>query len=282
MIKKIYLLFIISFIVNPLYSKDFYLEPYKTNYILPFSYKPGKTYYSYNLSDKYTNTEFEFQISLKYNFYNNLFNLNEKYYLSYTQKTFWQLYTDSSPFREINYNPELFVVFPFKRDIGCFHFKKFKASIVHNSNGRGNIIEINPQYYSSDIRYFQNSSRSHNYLEFSTLFEFHNIDVVSSFLINYLGKSDLYDNPDIYTYYGHFGLQFHYNLKDFDLSLKTHFNPIKLNGNLEFNIFHEVPHSDSLYIYFKYFHGYYESLIDYNNNVDKISVGLSFNLDKVF
>ncbi|WP_321778024.1 phospholipase A [Sulfurimonas sp.] len=89
----------------------FGLKPYRTNYLLPFGYRTNGTYDNYSPTGDYKKMEAELQISLKLNVGSGLFGLDEKYYLSYTHKAFWQIYMESSPFRETTYNPEAFVVF---------------------------------------------------------------------------------------------------------------------------------------------------------------------------
>ena len=279
---KFSIFFLLSFFVsfNLIANDKFFLEPYKTNYILPFSYKSGENYNSYSLSDTYSNLEFEFQISLKYNFYNNLFGFNESYNVVYSQKTWWQLYSESSPFREFNFNPEFFVSIPFTYSVNNFKFRNLKLSFVHNSNGKGNIEENN--LILADKLNLKNNSRSHNYFEASSLMSFNNIDIEISSLINYLGSFDLSDNPDIYDYYGYLGLKLNYKLDDYNLMFSGRINPLNGNGNLEVSTYYTINKKENFYLYFKYFYGYGESLIDYNNRINKVGIGIAFNLPNLF
>lgn len=274
--------FILFFKTSYSYASDkFFLEPYKPNYILPISYKSGEAYNSYSLSDNYGNFESEFQISLKYNFLYNLFDLHETYFISYSQRAWWQIYSVSSPFREINYNPELFVSIPMNLSYKDIRLNYLNISFVHNSNGKGNIENSNPDLVSDDLL-FSNNSRSLNYLELTSFISYKNLNTKLSFILPFLGDMDLSDNPDIYDYYGYFCFETLISLDDYYMSIGGRFNPKTNNGNIELNTYYTLNKKENLYIYFKYFYGYGESLIDYNNNVSKVSLGVAFNLPNLF
>ncbi len=51
-------------------------------------------------------TQVKFQFSFKYDFWPST--SHHTVYLAYTQKSLWDLYDKSSPFRESNYAPEIF------------------------------------------------------------------------------------------------------------------------------------------------------------------------------
>jgi len=119
----------------------FGLKPHDKNYILPLSYREG-TYTSYVPSDEYQNTEAEMQISLKYDASVNLFGFDEIYSLAYTQKSMWQIYTDSSPFRETNYSPEALVSIPIYHNSDILSLKMIRFSLSHQSNGQADVTDL--------------------------------------------------------------------------------------------------------------------------------------------
>ncbi|MEA3227714.1 MAG: phospholipase A, partial [Campylobacterota bacterium] len=121
--------------MNRWLNSHFGLEPYKENYLLLLGYRKS-SYKSYIPTDVYTNVESELQISLKLNVKNNILGLDEKYYLSYSHHSFWQIYSSSSPFRETIYNPEAFVIFPIS-DSSIFNLSSLKIAMAHRSNGQG-------------------------------------------------------------------------------------------------------------------------------------------------
>jgi len=74
----------------------------------------------------------KFQISLRYEL---LMDPPGRWHfmLAYTQKSFWNIYDSSAPFRENNYNPELFIQW----DPHLAPLEYVKAGYAHESNGLG-------------------------------------------------------------------------------------------------------------------------------------------------
>jgi len=251
-------------------NSDFGLEPYKVNYLLPFGYRKDGVYKSYVPTDVYKNVEAELQISLKLNVKNNLLGLHEKYYLSYTHQSFWQIYSESSPFRETIYNPEAFVIFPVK-DSSFVHLKIIKLALAHRSNGQGDNRNLDPEIYAN----VENRSRSLNYVY--TTFRFQRLSMITDFEFwaRIPEDKETDDNSDIMKYLGFSSVKFRYFLGEHLFTLfargnfKTHY------GAIEATYSHPLIIKD-VYFYSKIFSGYEESLIDYNNNITKFSVGFSF------
>ncbi|MBU0720998.1 phospholipase A [bacterium] len=249
---------------------SFGLKPYRVNYILPYGYA-SKSYSSYIPEEEYKNIEAELQVSLKINVGYNLFGLNEMYYISYTHKAFWQIYTKSSPFRETNYNPDAFVIFPIADTKSVFKLKSLKIAIAHLSNGQGNNEDvIFPTGYTNP----GNRSRSVNYF-YTTLSMQHG--VLLSDLQIWLPltvNGDLSDNPDIVDYTGYANLKLSYFYDSHMFTLMGRMCATSGQGAIEGT--YSYPLTDDVYLYTKLFSGYGESLIDYNNNITKFSVGFSF------
>jgi phospholipase A1 len=246
------------------------LEPHKANYLLPYGYA-DKIYKSYVPSDEYKHIEAELQVSLKMNVGNNLFGLDEMYYASYSQKSFWQVYTKSSPFRETNYNPELFVVFPIE-DNSLLGLQSINLKFAHLSNGQGNIEEVDSNI--SSTFGIKNRSRSINY--FSTTIRFQHKSLITDLEI-WIPNSfngDLSDNPDIMNYLGYTGLNFKYFYEKSLFTLMARLNIDTGFGAIELG--YSYPIIEDVYFYTKVFNGYGESLIDYDNNINKVAFGFSF------
>ena len=112
--------------LEQLVTKDFGIYPYKKNYFLP------ATYTFNNISNR-DNFETSFQISLEKPISNDFFGLNETISIAYTQKSFWQTASSSAPFRETNYEPEIFMQIPNDDK----YLKLYKTSFLHTSNGKG-------------------------------------------------------------------------------------------------------------------------------------------------
>ena len=244
----------------------FGLKPYKPNYLLPYGYTKHD-YKSYS-SDVYYNQEAELQISLKIPISKNLFGLDGTYYLSYSQKSFWQIYTKSSPFRETNYNPEAFVVFPIFSDISGFKLRSIKFSLAHLSNGQGN-KSVLPN---GNV---VNRSRSINYIYTDIAFQNDTLLTDFTLMTPYLGAGDLSDNPDIMDYLGYTAVKFTYFKGKNMFTLMGRGNLVTRRGAIEFTYSHPILKTKT-YFYAKIFSGYMESLIDYNHEVTKFSIGFAF------
>ncbi len=106
-----------SVIANMLQEHDnpFTLYPYDTNYIIytDTSDLNKEAISSYNWSENARKDEVKFQLSLAFPLWRGILGPNSVLGASYTQKSWWQLSNskESSPFRETNYEPQLFLGF---------------------------------------------------------------------------------------------------------------------------------------------------------------------------
>ncbi len=257
-------------------DSDFGLYAYKTNYLLPLSFSSTKYHYwrengiISNSNIYYKQYEAEFQISLKKPLSFNLFGLNEIIAFAYTQKVWWQIYAPSSPFRETNYEPEIFITIPTPIYIDKkSNLKGIRLGFVHESNGRAGL-----------------QSRSWNRLYISSVWQY------KTFFTNFRiwhrisedaknSPTDLYgdDNPDIVDYMGYGDISLSYLLGKNQIGLVLR-NNLNFSGNnrgalmLDWSL--PLLYAKDSFWYIKIFSGYGESLIDYNRHVDKLSLGFSF------
>jgi len=244
------------------------LEAYKVNYLLPFGYA-NKTYLSNGRPVVYRNIEAELQVSLKRKIASNLFALHGSYYLAYSQKSFWQLYTYSAPFRETDYNPEGFVVFPIDDEKYSVKIRSLKFALAHKSNGQPNTTNV---YV--DGKKMSNLSKSINYF-YTTMRMQRDTLIVDLTLQAPLGTGpNLSDNPDIMDYLGYNKIKFTYFYNKSIFTFMGRGNFATLRGALELT--YSYPLRDETNLYIKLFSGYGESLIDYNRNITKLSIGFSF------
>lgn len=245
---------------------NFALETYKVNYILPYGY--STKVYKPKGPVKYKNIEAELQVSLKMRVGKNLLGLHESYYASYSHQSFWQIYITSAPFRETNYNPEGFVIFPVS-DSSSFKLRSIKLAIAHKSNGQPNTEDI-----SLNGEPLGNLSKSINYI-YTTFRIQHDTLITDLTLLGPLGREvNLSDNPDLMDYWGYSKIKFTY-------FYKQHMYTMMLRGNFQTGkgaaeMTYSYPLQDNTNLYIKLFTGYAESLIDYNRNLSKASIGFSF------
>ncbi|MEN4052427.1 MULTISPECIES: phospholipase A [Sulfurimonas] len=246
----------------------FGLQPYKANYILPFAI--ANRPYTSHLPNviNYDKKEAEIQVSLKLQIAYNLFGLNEKYYLAYTQHAFWQIYIESSPFRESLYNPEGFVVFPISDKKSMFHMRSLKVAIAHKSNGQPNTENI-PEFNRFNL------SKSINYLYGTLRLQHSTLITDLTLLYPFPGSSNLSDNPDLMKYLGYTQVKFTYFYNESMFSLMVRGNIESMRGAMEATYSYPL-RKDKSYLYMKLFSGYVESLIDYNKNITKFAIGFSF------
>ena len=193
-----------------------------------------------------------------------LFDMN--LYFAYTQKSFQQTFnsSDSSPFRETNYNPELFYRIP--PGSGLLNDLGLDAGIEHESNGQTlplshswNRAYITPYYMRSDDLFYL--KLWHRFSE----------DVKNS-LLDPSGD----DNPDIQDYYGY--SEFHYvrlsdHMQRFHMMLRGNHN----TGKGAVNLTYDIPSgSKDMYYRLSLWNGYGESLADYNRTITRVGIGVSF------
>ncbi|WP_373004271.1 phospholipase A [Sulfurimonas sp.] len=251
-------------------NRDFGLKPHKVNYILPYAYREG-VYKSYVPTDEYRNIEAELQVSLKLYLGTGLFGLNESYYLAYSHQAFWQIYSDSSPFRETNYNPEGFVEFPILDKDSLLNMKSIKFGLAHTSNGQGsntNVVYANPADNPG------NRSRSLNYMYSEFAFQHDTLLTEFTLISPFPGTADDLDNPDIMDYLGYTSVKLNYFTAKHMFTLMGRGNFTTGYGAVEST--YSYPLIDDAYFFMKIFSGYGESLIDYDNYITKFSLGFSF------
>ena len=234
---------------------DFALYPYKKNYLLP-------TTYDFHKSEDRNQFETAFQLSVEKPISYNFFNYNEMISFAYTQKSFWQTAKYSLPFRETNYEPELFIQFPNEYNN---LLKNYKFGVIHSSNGKED-DEI---------------SRSWNRLYLEANFQLSELFVIPKIWYRIPEKKEDDTNPNIADYYGYGDLTFVYAYKRhlFELTLRDNleFN-VNNKGSAEFNWTFPLPklfYSTNTYGLFQIFSGYGNSLIDYDREVNKVGLGIA-------
>nr|WP_315520256.1 phospholipase A [uncultured Campylobacter sp.] len=225
------------------------IELYKFNYLLPVTY--AKTV----PDDGRKSVETKFQISLAKPLFYDVFGLRESLVAAYTQTSWWQITRTSAPFRETNYQPEIFLNFASPKYLEQIGMKNLKFGLLHESNGRdgSDSRSWNRAYVQGDFVYgnFSASPRA------------------------WIVLGDKGDNKDILKYIGHGDLRLSYNLNDhiFSLMLRNNLHFDKTNkGAAELSYMFPI-FSTGVYGYLQYFTGYGESLIDYNRHTDKIGLG---------
>ena len=118
------------------------ITPHKRNYMLPITYmaEPNEApYQEFNPeAGQLDNWEAKFQLSFKAPLYQSLFKDEDIVFFGFTIQSYWQMYNAdvSSPFRETNYQPEVFYGFMNDLKLGEWTNRVNIVGIEHQSNGR--------------------------------------------------------------------------------------------------------------------------------------------------
>ncbi len=246
-------------------DSDFVITPYLPNYILFAAYNTADLHeavFEQAFPDKdvsLNRTEAKFQISFKFPVVKDLFGENTGHlYAAYTNRSFWQVYNkNSAPFRETNHQPELWL--RFYNDWQFLGLRNIinDIGIVHQSNGRGGDL-----------------SRSWNRIYARFIFEKDNLAFSVQPWYRIKEDADNDDNPDIEDYLGNveFLGAYKWGEQQFGLMLRNNFDSDRNRGAAQIDW--SFPLYGRLRGYVQWFNGYGENLIDYNQNVNSIGVGI--------
>ncbi|RRS09515.1 phospholipase [Pseudoalteromonas sp. J010] len=250
------------------------LTPHKRNYILPVSYMTNVNSRPFDglkaIDDEegepIDNFEAKYQISLKAPIYKSFSDKDQAIYFAFTLQSYWQVYNKdvSSPFRETNYEPEIFWInFLDDENVLWGDEMAFVLGISHQSNGRS-----------------QPNSRSWNRIYANFIWE--NRGFVFSFKPWYRlpenTKDDPLDprgddNPNIDEYLGHFEFNSVYRYEDHEFGIMWR-NNLRSDNRGAIQLDWSFPIWGRLRGYAQYFNGYGESLIDYNTHTQRFGIGV--------
>ena len=241
-------------------NSSFNVSAHQANYFLPFSYRFQDNYIdpeNHHSDDPSKQLETEFQVSIKFDLGSNIIGLNEIYTVAYTQKSFWQLYSDRSAyFRESNYNPEFFITFPLRVSESTSGIRGVRLGVAHQSNGLGLPYERSWNYFYTDL-----------YIQMGFLF----VDLKAWYAPP--GSLEKY-NPDLLDYLGHGHLRFviPYEKHVLEATFMSAFNG---HSSAEAHYSYPIFGRDDMFLYLKGFMGYGESLIEYDTKISKVGLGFS-------
>jgi phospholipase A1 len=251
-----------------LVAEQFSILAHKPNYVLGAVYNfngwdtaildNGEAAQNYENDD----VEAQFQVSIKVPLAIGWFGGRADLYTAYTNRSFWQAYNldNSQPFRETNHEPEIWLQFSNDWNVLGFTNSVNAFGYVHQSNGqRGDL------------------SRGWDRLFANFIFGKGDL-VVSLKPWVWLNKNDdTSDNQDIDEYMGNGEIMVGYerNGNVFTAMLRNQIESGFDRGTVQ--LAWSFPLFDYSYLkgYVRYFNGYGESLIDYNNKVNSLGVGIS-------
>ncbi|HEY8570225.1 phospholipase A [Microbulbifer sp.] len=244
-------------------ENPFTLASHKVNYLLPATYNPHPN--KAGLEDVTVNgepidldsMEVQFQLSVQVPVWRGFLGKASFMSVAYTNRSFWQAYNsdDSSPFRETNHEPEL--IMTWLNDWTVFGFQNVanQLAINHQSNGRSE------PYSRSWNRIYANFVFEHDeyYFAFKPWYR-----------IRESREED--DNPDLEYYLGHFELTGGVEIGQHAVSLMLR-NNLRSDNKGAGELRWSFPMGHRVRGYVKYFNGYGESLIDYDESVQTLGIG---------
>lgn len=230
------------------FDKGPYFGLYKDNYFTigtALGYKP-----------RANNSDVKFQISISQRLTRSTLPWNTYLYLFYSQKVLWNVFQNSMPMRDLNFNPgiglsKLLIVKG--RLIG-----KMSLLLEHESNGRDG-----------------EASRSWNKISLAA-----NIFLDDQLMIHgkiWIPIIDGENNRDILKYSGiyQFGFQWYTKNRRFGASLiLTKRSGWNLNFNTIVELNYRIFKKENQYLFLQYYNGYGECLLDYNQFHSRIRVGI--------
>ena len=219
---------------------------YKNNYVVTGTSIHQKP-------DRY-NSDAKFQISISQHLTNSVLPLKTYLFLTYTQLAFWDIYKESFPFGDINYNPTIGlgkVLVHDNRFLGTMEFH-----LEHESNGRDG-----------------DDSRSWNKISFSSLFVLDNHWSTQAKL--WVPIVDKETNRDIVNYkgWGHLAVEYK-NKKKYNVGLLLtkragNFFDYNIVANFSYRLFER----ENQYLFLEYYNGYGENMLFYNQYRHMIRAG---------
>ncbi len=241
-------------------ERPFVITPHQPNYLLVSSWNaPSSTSNPFIQSEQIEldDAEINFQISFKVPIWRNMFAQNVDAYFAYTAQSWWQLFNSeiSSPFRETNYEPELYVRNFTNYDVFGFTLAGWSLGINHQSNGRSDPL-----------------SRSWNRVMGRLGFVIRDDTTVMLRLWDRIEEaSDDDDNPDIEDFRGNGDVRIIWTPD------KSTYTAMLRNArkNGAYELTWSYPLGKVFRFYAQYYDGYGESLIDYDRSVSRFSLGFS-------
>lgn len=208
--------------------------------------------------------ETKMQVSFKSKIAEDLFKSRADLWFGYTQKSDWQIYNQgrrSAPFRNTDYEPEIFITQPVKSQLPWGgRLRMLGVGFAHQSNGQS-----------------RPESRSWNKVYAMAGMEWGKLTVIPRVWMRLFDSSgEDNDNPDLTKYLGYGDVKLQYRLNEkHNFSTTLRYNPKSGYGAAE--AAYTFPIKGKLQGVVRGFHGYGESLIDYNHKQSGIGFGLMFN-----
>jgi len=249
------------------------LRPHKQNYLIfrktsrpnqyPSSPTHGQTLIPYNLDAAETKYQLSFksEIGNRHDF--NVFGFNDfRVWAAYSQQSNWQMFnsSNSAPFRETNYEPEVIASFGTDAQSGL---KLVNLGFSHQSNGRAG-----------------KESRSWNRIYLQGGWEWDEFSLLARGWWRVPEKPWKDDNPDIEQFMGRGDLVAHWEPHDRSQSLsflvRNNLRSRHNHGYMQLDWAIPLKLGNAARFHLQLGSGYGESMLDYNHAQNTLGIGFSF------
>ena len=201
-----------------------------------------------------------FQISIRHRLTRSHLPFHSFLYLTYTQKSFWDIYAESAPFKDNNYNPGI--------GLGRYivHNNKLYGitvlQIEHESNGKGGLESRSWNMLSLSAKYFIN----------------YRLSVSGKVWLPFVDGGE---NKDLLNYRGLGYLLVEYLSKNQRWWITADINPRKkvININSTVTVSYQISKNNNLYLYARFFEGEGENLLDFNKHTMNLRFGFCIKPD---
>ncbi len=227
----------------------------KDNYIITGS--------SLNKRINLINADAKYQISFRQRVTNSYLPFNTFIYISYTQKSFWDIYKKSAPFLDTNFNPGIgfgrYFISADKNYMGSAFLQ-----LEHESNGKDSIYSRSWDFISASGKYYFNDKlffRAKVWLPLLLFMESTNSDLIS--------------------YKGYANLSADYRTSNERWWFTANITPRRnfITMNTTFSTAFRVSEKFNQYLFFELYNGRGDSLLDYKEYDFKLRVGICIKPD---
>ncbi|MEO2071138.1 MAG: phospholipase A [Zunongwangia sp.] len=202
------------------------------------------------------NSDVKYQISIKHLLSRKPVFDNAYAFITYTQKSFWKVYKESSPFEDINFNPGIGLMRPYTSKKGRIGY--YSVMLEHESNGRDSI-----------------TSRSWNFVSLNWRTELNDRVFLKTKVLIPFAVAD--ENSDLLDYVGFADVGMTYVLKKeklyTDVLLKKGAN-WDWKGAVQVQLVYSPFKSANQYFMLQWYHGYGEGLLDYDKKTSFVRFGI--------
>lgn len=200
------------------------------------------------------NSDVKFQLSISQRLTKSKLPFDTYLFIQYTQKAFWNVFQNSLPMRDLNFNPGIglgHLIIRENKYIG-----KSYLMLEHESNGRDSIDSRSWNKLSLALALMINKNWE---MQFSTWVPF----------------VDGANNKDLLKYKGIFQLAGNYRTNNhrFNCGLILTKRKTWLSFNTQLEVSYKFNNKENQYFFLQYYNGYGENLLDYNKFKSMLRIG---------